>query len=294
MRAVRDPGTGQIDITEAGRPVLRYNYQIIKPPPGLLGSVPPSSRKYAVARSDYIHPLFGLDGEALTLDWPPNHPHHRGVYWAWPEVDFRKMRGDLHALQHVFSRPTGHIQLKSGDAAASIVAENRWLWEDTTPIVREVATIVAHRADASGRAIDLKLEFTALVDGVKIARRGTNHYGGLNIRLAPIANMKLIHDADPPDAQPRRAWSAATGTWTGAKRPSLLAVLEKAANPDYPGDYVEYPALPWFQPAFPRAGTRYKLKQGHPLVLQYRLWVHGNSQVGREQYQHAWNLFNGG
>jgi hypothetical protein len=291
LRVVRDPATGQIDITDAGQPVLRYHYQTVTPPPGYHDQVQPNSRKYAVARSDYIHPLYGPEGEELTLDWSQDHPHHRGIYWAWPEVDFGQQRGDLHALQHLFARPTGKIQLKSGDDMASIVAENRWLWEDKTPIVLEVATIVAHQADSSGRIIDLKFEFTPLVDGVKLARRGLDHYGGLNLRLAPVANLKLIHHADPAGVKPRRAWSAATGTWAGATRSSLLAVLENAANPDYPGDYVEYPVLPWFQPTFPRAGTRYELKKDQPLALQYRLWIHDGPQASQAEYQQQWDRY---
>ena len=33
-------------------------------------------------RANYIHPLYGLDGEVLTEDFPRDHPHHRGVFWA--------------------------------------------------------------------------------------------------------------------------------------------------------------------------------------------------------------------
>ena len=65
---------------------------------------------YAVPRSNYIHPVYGLSGEMLTRDWSKDHPHHRGIYWAWPEVEFGKKLGDLHALQIVFARPTGKIK----------------------------------------------------------------------------------------------------------------------------------------------------------------------------------------
>jgi AcrR family transcriptional regulator len=34
-------------------------------------------------RSCYIHPLYGLDGEVMTEDFPVDHRHHRGVFWAW-------------------------------------------------------------------------------------------------------------------------------------------------------------------------------------------------------------------
>jgi hypothetical protein len=31
------------------------------------------------ARANYIHPLYGLDGEILTEDFPADHLHHRGL-----------------------------------------------------------------------------------------------------------------------------------------------------------------------------------------------------------------------
>ena len=100
IRAVRDSTSGQIDIREGDRPVLRYNYQMVQPPAGFLDRVAPECRKYAAPRSDYIHPLFGLDGEKLTDDWQKDHPHHRGIYWAWPEVDYRGSHSGVHALQN--------------------------------------------------------------------------------------------------------------------------------------------------------------------------------------------------
>jgi hypothetical protein len=41
------------------------------------------NRIYARARSDHIHPLSEPGGAVLTKDWPVDHPHHRGIYWAW-------------------------------------------------------------------------------------------------------------------------------------------------------------------------------------------------------------------
>ena len=106
MQAARDLASGQIDITDSGKPVLRYNYKTVEPGE-MLNKVTPGNLIYTRARSDYIHPLYGLDGEVLTRDWSIDHPHHRGIYWAWPEVDFGTNRGDLHALQKVFARPHG-------------------------------------------------------------------------------------------------------------------------------------------------------------------------------------------
>ena len=292
MRAAVDPATGQVDVTEGDARVLRYNYRTVEPPEGYLEEVHANARKYARARSNYIHPMYCPTGKTLTKDWSKDHPHHRGIYRAWPEVQYKGELADLHALQRVFARPTGKIKLRSESDFAEIEAENQWMWEDKTPIVREVATIRAWKAGEHGRYVDLKFEFTALDDDVTLARRGTKNYGGLNIRLAPIANLKLIHHADPSDASPRRAWQLATGVWSEAERPAMLSAIESVTNPQYPGDYVQYPPLPWFQPTFPRAGTRYPLPKGKPLTLRYRLWVHPGGSPDQAQHIEQWNLYN--
>lgn len=291
MQVRLDAATGQYHIVEGDQPVLQYNYATVRPPAGFLEKVHINNRKYAAPRSNYIHPLFGPEGEQLTFDWSVDHPHHRGIYWAWPEVQYEGKTADLHALQNVFARPTGEIKVRNGDDYAEIQAKNRWLWEDKTPIVLETATIRVWPADEKGRYIDLTYKFTPLVDGVTLARRGTNAYGGLNIRLSAIGQMKLNHYADSADAQLRAAWQSATGLWTGGTKPAVLAVFERSDNPDYPGDYIEYLYLPWFQPTFPRAGTRYELKKDKPLLLRYRLWIRSGQAPTEAQYRQQWDLY---
>jgi len=144
-----------LEIVDGDRPVLRYNYQIVVEPSVVRDRIGTGNRKYAVPRCDYIHPLYGPKGEVLTDDWVPDHPHHRGIYWAWPEVDWQGKRGDLHALQQVFAWPTGKIATAQGPDFAQITAENEWRWEDGTPIVRELATIRVSRQPGPGRCVDL-------------------------------------------------------------------------------------------------------------------------------------------
>jgi hypothetical protein len=292
LQVSRDLYTGQIVVKDGNDLVLKYNYQLVCPPEGLVASVAKDNRRYARARSNYIHPLYGPHGEELTYDWSKDHPHHRGIYWAWPEVDWHGERGDLHALQRVWARPTGNISFKIKGTCAEIIAENRWFWEDETPIVREVTTIRAHQTSNHGRYIDLIFSFEALEDDVALARRGTNAYGGLNIRMSPIKDIQLIHHADPVPVSPRRAWSDSIGVRQGGTKSVGFAVLEKITNPDYPGDWVQYPNLPWFQPAFPAQGTRHILTQGKPLVLQYRLWIREQKETSEAQYAEQWRLYN--
>ncbi len=77
FRLVEKSEEGTLTLYEGNRPVLVYNFAD-RLKPGL-----PIDRK----RSCYIHPIYGLDGETLTEDFPPKgHWHHRGLCWAWAEV----------------------------------------------------------------------------------------------------------------------------------------------------------------------------------------------------------------
>jgi hypothetical protein len=288
MEVRADKTTGQYLIQESGKPVLRYNYQAIAPG-DVLAKIKAPNLKYARARSDYIHPLYGVNGEELTLDWPVDHPHHRGIYWAWPEVDYRGERGDLHALQRVFARPTGQCTALDGLDSARIEAENLWRWEDKEPIVRELAVIRAWRSTPDGRFIDLEFHFTALKEEVALARRETNLYGGLNIRLAPVKQQEIRFFNDPPGTTPRRAWGELSGIFSGAAVTGL-AVFQSPSNPDCPGDWIKYPEINWLQPTFPAAGTRYVLKAGQPLTLKFRLWIHAG-KASETKLADAWTAW---
>lgn len=288
MEVRKDPATGQYQIYDSDKPVLRYNYQTVEPGE-VLAKVHADNLKYARPRSDYIHPVYGLDGEELTFDWAVDHPHHRGIYWAWPEVDYQGQQGDLHALQRVFARPTGQCVTRGGPDHAYIMAENLWRWEDQEPIVREMAVIRAWRSTPAGRFIDLEFRFTAIKEDVAIARRGTSHYGGLNIRLASVKDQEIRFHTDPADAGSRRAWAELSGVFSG-ESVTGLTVFQSPSNPEYPGEWIQYPEINWFQPTFPTAGTRYVLKPSQPLVLKFRLWIH-RGKAGEAELAEAWTAW---
>ena len=69
---IRDTDEGVL-VQESGKKVLFYQQR-------------PRSIAGEYERSNYIHPLYGLDGEILTEDFPRDHLHHRGVFWAWHHV----------------------------------------------------------------------------------------------------------------------------------------------------------------------------------------------------------------
>ncbi len=297
---------GQVVLAENGKPVLRYNYEIVYENDeyafnGLdaneyvkteTDTFMANPSIYAVPRSNYIHPVFGLNNEILTRDWSKDHPHHRGIYWAWPEVDYGKNRTDLHALQKVFARPTGRINLHSGSDFAQVEVENIWIIEEgIVPIAREIALIRAYPKTEKYQVVDLVYKFDGLRDNVTIARRGTNAYGGLNIRMMTPESQSLSYHTDKANQQPQRAWSDLSGVFSGNDSPSGLTVFQHKDNPEYPGEWVEYPELSWVQPTFPTSGTRHPLNPGDPLTLRFRIVIHDGDKPDKKTMESWWDSY---
>lgn len=320
MSAQVDSLSGQVIVRENDAVVLQYNYQTVfeedvvrpgsqkdtmleyshmsgvyyeeylKAHPELERNDTTTSSIYAVPRSDYIHPLYGLEGEMLTRDWPDGgHPHHRGIFWAWPEVKYGDQLGDIYALQRVFARPTGKLKLTDDPEYAEVDAENLWMWEEEVALVREHAIIRVYRATRDSRIIDLTIKLLALEDSVTIATRFTNSYGGLNIRMQTPAKQDISYFTDEPGSSPQRAWSDFSGIFEGNESESGLMVLQHQENPEYPGAWRDYPNLAWVQPTFPTPETRYLLSTETPLVLRYRLIIHAGGQLPEGSYIKCWD-----
>lgn len=252
-----------------------------------------TSKIYAIPRSDYIHPLYGLKGELLTCDWPDGeHPHHRGIFWAWPEVEYKSEYGDIYALQRVFARPTGNIETVSGNVFAEIQAENLWMWEDNVPIVRENVTIRAYRSERKSRIIDLAISLQAIEDSVSIATRFTNSYGGLNVRMQTPKEQEIYHFTDLLELDTIRGWAGFNGVFEGNNKKSGLIILQNKNNPEYPGEWIDYPNLSWVQPTFPTPGSRFFLSKSEPLTLKYRLIVHTGGIPNKSTLLKKWNAYN--
>ena len=88
------------------------------------------------ARSNYFHPLYDLDGQVLTEDFPKDHIHHRGIFWAWHQVRINGKRALITFCKVVTAGGTAilssrfNLSLPSSIAAKSSQANRclaRWL-----------------------------------------------------------------------------------------------------------------------------------------------------------------------
>jgi hypothetical protein len=174
---------------------------------------------------------------------------------------------------------------------AQINAENLWMWEDKEPIVNEHAVIRVYHSTTDSRIIDLTIKLLALKDSVTIATRFTDSYGGLNIRMQTPENQEISYFTDEKGTKPIRAWSDFNGIFEGNKSESGLMVLQHKSNPEYPGEWRDYPDLAWVQPTFPTPETRYLLSKEEPLVLRFRMIIHAGGKQKEDYYMKNWDAY---
>ena len=272
-----------LTLLENGQPVLVYRYGTVSPP----DQVPEKFR-----RACYIHPLFGLDGEVMTQDFPFDHRHHRGVFWAWPKTTVGGKLADVWALEGIRPVHESWVEKTAGAAEAVIAVQNIWLYDDAPdkPVVREHVRILVHKAGQDARAIDFLLRFEN-ISGEPIEIRGssaedkgaTKGYGGFCLR--PDATRLPMVFTAANGVVPDDALSLET-PWCDVSYPvqkgqaavSGVAIFQHPGNPGFP-----YPG--WILRHYGFLGASYPhtaahaLGPGASLLLRYRILVHrGNAE----------------
>src|SRR5688572_235180 len=156
FQATSDKSLG---LWENGKPVLVYNH----------GPIAKPETRGASARACYFHPVYGLDGEVLTDDFPKDHLYHRGMYWAWPHIKIGEKEYELWTargeLRQVFRR---WLAKEAASGGAKLGIENGWFVGEKQ-VVSEEVRLVVHPADAECRAIDSKLSWTPLDEPLTLA-----------------------------------------------------------------------------------------------------------------------------
>jgi hypothetical protein len=261
-------------IAEKHKPVLVYNHGVITDE-----KVPVKDTRRS--RACYIHPLWGLNDEVLTDDFPKDHYHHHGVFWAWPHVEIGddatgREKLDLWEYKQIAQRFVRWLGRDAGPLAATLGVENGWFVGDRKVMIERVWIEVA-KSTGTQRAIDL--DFTWIPVDRPITLRGAEgkSYGGLNIRFA-VKREKDAKITVPTGAPPQDLpdtplpWADLTYKFAGQEQPSGAAIFVPRDHPDYPPAWLtrHYGPLCIGWPGV--AGKTFE--PGKPIHLHYRIWIH--------------------
>jgi hypothetical protein len=280
FRFVERADEGTLTLYEGDRAVLVYNFTD-RLKPGLA-----ADRR----RACYIHPIFGLDGETLTEDFPPEgHFHHRGLCWTWAEVKVGDRLTDPWDLRGIRARFRRWSERQAGPETAVLAAEDDWVLDEKQVVATEEIRLRVAKASDVGQAIDLDWRLEAKVGALQIAGRKKAGYGGLMLRFPALPETVLTTDAgpQPTDANLKAAaWADLSSKFGGKSDRSGAAIFVHPQHPNTPVGWTlrKYGFL---NPAWP--GTNpVTLEPGKPLVLRYRLWIHrGDAMAGaiRQAYE---------
>jgi hypothetical protein len=284
--AFSEISASSLKLAEGDKPVLVYNHGVITDE-----KVPAKDARRS--RACYVHPLWGLSGEVLTDDFPKDHYHHHGIFWAWPHVKIGDKEYDLWVYNNIKPKFVRWLGRETGPVAAVLGVENGWFVGDKKVMIERV-WMTAHKATADARALDL--DFTWIPVDQPITLRGAEgkSYGGLVVRFA-VKNEKQsvitvpsgVAAEDLPDTP--LPWADLTDRFRGpSEAPSGAAIFVSPRHPAYPPTWLtrHYGAMCVGYP-----GVKEKTFQpGSPIRLSYRVWIH-KTGVDVQQLKQAYEAY---
>jgi hypothetical protein len=123
------------------KPVLFYHTKEAMPPPDS-----PSYYK----RSGFIHPLYSPSGKILTDDFPVDHTHQHGIFFAWTSTRFKNSSVDFWN-QHSKKGTVEHIDVLDvidGPVVSQIRMSLRHRSFEHGEVLREKWTITIYPVDS--------------------------------------------------------------------------------------------------------------------------------------------------
>ncbi len=218
------------------------------------------------------------DGTVLTDDFPKDHYHHRGVFWAWPAMKARGKNVQTWHLEGIHQRHARWNSRTANSEAAVLDVSNDWALGDGERVGSERLLLTVHRASEMGRAIDFRLTFKAEGGPVELLGAKGKGYGGLCVRFAPRQDTVITADegALKKDSDDKTfAWADLSARFAGAAGVAGAAVFVHPDNRWKPKGWTirHYGFL---GPSWPGMET-YTLEPGAPVTLRYRVYVHRGS-----------------
>ena len=275
-------------VSEGERPVLFYQSA-------------PRSLDGRYTRAGYVHPLYGLDGRVLTHDFPEDHYHHRGIFWAWHQLWVGDGKAGDPWLTKDFLTEVEHVRFLDGPLFSVLEASARWLSPlqrdeagEMVPLLRERVRIQVFRSTADSQVIDFHIRFRALVDGIRLGgSENPRGYSGFTVRVHASPDGR-IHDQSGIQEGDRvgesSPWADYSGTFGLGGMISGVGMLTHPGYPEFPPRWLlrhygmQNVAFPGRHPV--------DLPRGQPLDLRHRLVIHrgGFEEAGIAEHQWVYEM----
>lgn len=252
----------------------------------------PKSLDGKYERADYIHPLFSLKGNVITEDFPADHLHQRGIYWAWHQIILKGQQiADGWSCENI-AWEVVNTHISNGKTAVTLDNDVLWrvvLEDRLTPVIRENSRITVYPSRQNYREIDFDIRLVPLLDSMMLGgSKDAKGYSGFSLRLKLPPDIRFLTKNKAVQAQELALeagpWMDFVGSFDGASAPvSGVAVFCHPSNPGYPQPWIIRNEKSMQNPAYPGRTPVSLPPDG--LRLRYRVVIHDNSldqqEIGR-------------
>jgi hypothetical protein len=262
-----------IELLENGKPVFFYQ----RKPKTLTG-------QYIC--SNYIHPLYSINGDILTEEFPPDHPYHRGIFWTWHQLYVNdKSLGDGW-INDGISQDVIDIKTKTSKDRAQFDFEVMWnssTFQKGTLFIKEHTTIIVHKLEAGIRKIDFEITLNSLVEGLQIGGSADEKgYGGFCARIKLPDDLIFTSEkggTKPQELQIKAGpWMDFSADFGKNSKVSGLTILCHPTTPNYPEPWILRQKGSMQNVVYP-GQNRTTIAMDKPVVLRYRIIIHnGNAE----------------
>jgi hypothetical protein len=278
-----------VSFSENGKPVLQYQAK-------------PKSKNGEYSRANYIHPLYDLEGNVLTEDFPQDHLHHRGVFWAWHQVRIGDVLAGDSWLTKDFVWDVVKFDAESlPSGGAQLTTKVQWRSPKFTggdgkqlTIVNETSRIVVHPAKDDCRLVDFEICLLAAVPKVAIGgSEDAKGYGGFSFRvvLPDDIEFQTMDGLVEPQTTAMKCgdWVDMVGTFGKSNSKTGVAIFVHPTSAGYPQTWILRAKKSMQNPVYPGRDA-IPLSQSKPTVLRYRIILH-RREMTRESLQGMFEEF---
>ena len=257
-----------IELSEDGNPVFFYQKE-------------PKSGDGAFFFNNYLHPLYSVTGDTLTEEFPADHLHHRGVFWAWHQIYVGdKSLGDGWMMEN-FTQEVMDMSIRIVESKAILDTKVLWkspLFDKADPFLEERAKISVHPVQDGRRIIDFEISLAPLVEGIKIGGSDDEKgYGGFSARIKLPEDLVFTSEegsVTPENLQVQAGpWLDFSGSLGGNSETNGVTIICLPETPNYPATWILRQKNSMQNVVFPGTGL-FEIPLGKPLVLKYRMVLH--------------------
>jgi len=262
-----------IELLENGKPVFYYQ----RTPKSLTG-------EYIC--SNYIHPLYSLNGDTLTEEFPVDHPYHRGVFWTWHQLFADNVSLGDGWINDGISQDVIAAKTEKRSDRALISLDVIWkssIFQNGKPFMHEHTVIIVHKLKSDLRKIDFEITLQSLTGGLQIGGSADKKgYGGFCVRLKCPENLVFTSEkgrVTPQELQSEAGpWMDFSAGFSTGSAVSGLTILSHPGNPDFPEPWILRQKGSMQNVVFP-GQNKITIPVDKPIVLRYRIIIHnGNAE----------------